>query len=221
MCKQQAQAASQTLYLQVFSRDKEPYTGAIPVLLMDQAPFRKLCKRPANASKSLKDMHAIALAAAGFWAERKVSAACSYKSLDGLGHPVPGAGFLVGELNPADSHGVFGESPGRNDGVSLFDNSERRWKLPLPKGTGKTSGPVQRREHEDAGRFRFLGTNSSGEACADYLRSFNAAPRWALSAVACSECLLCNALLLRTGCEPFGDGQEELCPSECSRATKI
>eukprot|EP00439_Symbiodinium_sp_Y106_P049421 s1895_g6.t1 len=53
-------------YEKVFSREKEPYTGSIPVLLMDQ------------------DMHAIALAAAG-------------------------AGFLVGELNPADSHGVFGE----------------------------------------------------------------------------------------------------------------
>ncbi|CAE7649019.1 unnamed protein product [Symbiodinium pilosum] len=68
-------------YEKVFSRDKEPYTGAIPVILMDQ------------------DMHAIALAAAG-------------------------AGFLVGELNPADSHGVFGEywqnfGPGTEEKLAL------------------------------------------------------------------------------------------------------
>ncbi|CAE7913937.1 unnamed protein product [Symbiodinium sp. KB8] len=68
-------------YEKVFSRDKEPYTGSIPVLLMDQ------------------DMHAIALAAAG-------------------------AGFLVGELNPADSHGVFGEywqnfGPGTEEKLAL------------------------------------------------------------------------------------------------------
>ncbi|CAE7470375.1 mutS [Symbiodinium natans] len=68
-------------YEKVFTREKEPYTGAIPVLLMDQ------------------DMHAIALAAAG-------------------------AGFMVGELNPADSHGVFGEywqnfGPGTEEKLAL------------------------------------------------------------------------------------------------------
>mmetsp|Transcript_47242 Transcript_47242/g.106116 ORF Transcript_47242/g.106116 Transcript_47242/m.106116 type:complete len:380 (+) Transcript_47242:3-1142(+) len=68
-------------YEKVFTRDKEPYSGSIPVLLMDQ------------------DMHAIALAAAG-------------------------AGFTVGELNPADSHGVFGEywqnfGPGTEEKLAL------------------------------------------------------------------------------------------------------
>eukprot|EP00913_Durusdinium_trenchii_P034112 g31927.t1 len=86
----------------------EGYEGNVPVLLMDQE-LRSAAPEPVSAAatgsdrlRPAQDMHAIAVCAAK-------------------------RGFTVGELNPADSHGVFGEywqnfGPGteeRDDGEKL------------------------------------------------------------------------------------------------------